>query len=506
LQFRASLARIVLFQERGPIQENYHIISVIGKGRAGTVYAAEKVPSGEVVALKAIKAGVLGDEAAVERLRRDLEVLKTISHPNVVKVLDWDLQPPAGGPEPCIVTELLVGQTLGKLLDKVSKLDVGDALTIILQVLDALSATHAAGVTHRNLGPQNVFLLKNPGEKSLIKLIDFGLTRFPQKQTSGTESSVVVAVPDKGGYAPPEFYLGSPMDDSSDLFACGMMLMRMLTGKLPPLRPQESPARPVIAPEEWLSQEYPPASAFNPVIPDVLDAVISKAIRKRPRERYHRASEMQQELQGFARVYQAGEPARVSIGAPSKKLIEFISSLEEKVSEGPEDVHVPVEQLLEEGMAARGEAGAGAPLLSWEERRRRRRVALVVAAGLLAVALLGVGAFVYLSTGVLAGALPGARLLAGGASSAGKAGSTLARAEDAAGAVVKPSEEVSPGEGKEGKELLASADEGEKLEKEAFREDDGGDKSDKKVKKKKKKRKKKPKGRRAKKSGWLFVD
>jgi serine/threonine protein kinase len=317
----------------------YKLITLIGKGGMGSVYKAEKVTTHEPLAIKFMKVDYAEDENSLERFKREIEILKNIRHPNVVFIFDWFWPPPGEVEQPYIVMEHLDGEPLVELLKREGKLDPGRAVTIMVQVLDALVAAHEKGIVHRDLGPQNVFLVKNPDDKIRVKLLDFGLAK-PQGSTR--EITKVGTVIGRVTYAAPEHFLAKPTDERSDIFSCGMMMMRMVTGRLPYKETRIE--------RLWIERrkdsgdptEYPPARSFAPDLPKFVDDIITRAIRKNPDERYQHAYEMQGELMevevelessddaGALESMDGDEPTEVYMPRHAENMDEFFRQLEKK--------------------------------------------------------------------------------------------------------------------------------------------------------------------------------
>jgi len=317
----------------------YKLITLIGRGGMGSVFKAEKVTTHEPLAIKFMKVDYAEDENSLERFKREIEILKNIRHPNVVFIFDWFWPPPGEVDQPYIVMEHLDGEPLVELLKREGKLDPGKAVTIMVQVLDALVAAHEKGVVHRDLGPQNVFLVKNPDDKIRVKLLDFGLAK---PQSSTREITKVGTVIGRVTYAAPEHFLAKPTDERSDIFSCGMMMMRMVTGRLPYKETRIE--------RLWIERrkdcndpaEYPPARSFVPDLPKFVDDIITKAIKKKPDERYQHAYEMQGELMevevelesmdsgGELESMDGDEPTEVYMPRHAESMDEFFKQLEKK--------------------------------------------------------------------------------------------------------------------------------------------------------------------------------
>jgi serine/threonine protein kinase len=175
------------------LAETYRIESVIADGGMGRVYVARhlRLPA-RGLAVKILHRNLAGDSEVVSRFRREAEIADAIDHPNVIDIVD--VHSTADG-VPFIVTELLVGEDLGQRLEREGKLSIADTVHILVQVCDVLQAVHARGVIHRDLKPNNLFLVGDPA-KPTVKLIDFGIARLHEPGNArATQTGVVMGTP-----------------------------------------------------------------------------------------------------------------------------------------------------------------------------------------------------------------------------------------------------------------------------------------------------------------------
>ena len=255
----------------------YAIVREIGRGGMGVVYEGWDTRLGRAVAIKTILPAA--DPQAHERFLREARAAAAVSHPNICQLFDIG---DAGG-QPFICMELLDGQPLGARLAD-GPLAVPEAGAIALAILSALAALHRRGIVHRDLKPSNIFLTPNG-----IKLLDFGLARearVPLDETALTLPGMVMGSP---RYMAPEQVRGGTVDHRVDIFAAGLVLFEMLTG-----RPAFSGTSAVDV-LHAVVHEHPPALTGSPVVGD-LDRIIQRAVAKRPEDRYPAADEMATEL------------------------------------------------------------------------------------------------------------------------------------------------------------------------------------------------------------------
>jgi serine/threonine-protein kinase len=207
----------------------YRIVRLIGDGGMGSVYEARHEGLGTGVALKVLHEDLAERPGLTERFLREAQVAATIQSPHVARVTDVDRGPDG---VPFLVMELLSGESLQHLMDRELKLRPEVAVDFALQIAAGLEAAHALGVVHRDLKPDNVFV--TPGSNGpVLKLIDFGIAKLlsgPQGRGL-TRTGVVLGTAE---YMPPEqLYAASDVDGRTDVYALGVMLFEMLSGRRP---------------------------------------------------------------------------------------------------------------------------------------------------------------------------------------------------------------------------------------------------------------------------------
>jgi serine/threonine-protein kinase len=207
----------------------YRIVRLIGDGGMGSVYEARHEGLGMSVALKFLHEDLAERPGLTDRFLREARVAATIQSPHVVHVTDVDVGP-AG--LPYLVMELLSGESLQHVLDRERKLTPQVALDFALQIAVGLEAAHAVGVVHRDLKPDNVFVTPGTGGP-LLKLLDFGIAKLlaNQEQRGLTRAGVVMGTAE---YMPPEqLYAANEVDGRADVYALGVILFEMLSGRRP---------------------------------------------------------------------------------------------------------------------------------------------------------------------------------------------------------------------------------------------------------------------------------
>ncbi len=285
-----ALARSEAVAQRPIVVANrYEIVGEIARGGCGAVYEAIDLDHGQLVALKILTSGTM-DRAAAARFEREARVAGAIHHPNVCAVTD------AGTLEdgsPFLVMERLYGETLRTYVSRMGRLDPDEAIELAVQMLSGLEAAHALGIVHRDMKPENVFIVRRKGQLPLVKLLDFGMCRrkAPLRTDDHTLTRVgtVVGTPE---YMAPEQASGlRDFDLRIDLYAVGVILYEMLTGTR---AFYGADARAVLV--SVLAKQLPSVRALRPEVPVVLDRIVARAVERDPRARYFAAPELQHDL------------------------------------------------------------------------------------------------------------------------------------------------------------------------------------------------------------------
>jgi serine/threonine-protein kinase len=211
------------------VAETYQVTRLLGRGGMGSVWEADhlRLP-GKRVAIKILNTDVAADQEALARFRREAEIATRLGHPNIIEVHDFNLLP---GGQPYLVLELLVGESLDARMRR-GPMPIEQIVRIAGQIAGALTAAHRAGVIHRDLKPQNVYLVPREDEVGgeLVKVLDFGISKIRGSQTVKTNDSTILGTPQ---YMAPEQATGNhaAVDPRTDVFALGAMVYEMLAGR-----------------------------------------------------------------------------------------------------------------------------------------------------------------------------------------------------------------------------------------------------------------------------------
>jgi serine/threonine protein kinase len=275
----------------GPLLEGsvlggaYRIGKLLGEGAMGAVYEATQVSLGRPVAVKVLKPDATGKLSAeeLERFGREARSAAALGHPNIVQVTDF--QP--GSDPPFLVMERLSGESLRATIARERSLPVARVAFVGTQILDALAAAHEAGIVHRDVKPDNVFLTRMAAVSDLVKVVDFGIA----KVSSGRAITAFGAIMGSPAYMSPEQAAGRPVDPRSDLWGVGATLYHAASGKLP--FPATSLAELLL----WIAERPPvPLTEVIPGIDPRLVLVLDRALSRDPAHRFQNAREMQAAL------------------------------------------------------------------------------------------------------------------------------------------------------------------------------------------------------------------
>lgn len=267
------------------LEGRYELRGLLGKGGMAKVYLAEDLRTRLPVAVKILHPGVAREPRERERFLREIEVAATIRHPHVVQVVDAGERPDGS---PYIVLEFLHGESLGDLLRRDDSVEASFLLPLMADVASALAAAHAVGVVHRDIKPDNLYLLGERGAPYAIKVVDFGLAKVQQSSKLSTTGMAIGTLE----YIAPEQALAEKVDARTDVYGLGVCMYRALTGRLP----FQAPNDPLLVAQQ-LFLPPPRPSRVRPGLDLRIDDVILTAMRKRPENRYPTMAALLEDLE-----------------------------------------------------------------------------------------------------------------------------------------------------------------------------------------------------------------
>jgi serine/threonine-protein kinase len=296
--------------------DHYEIISELGHGAFSSVYEARDERDGKHVVLKCPNVALLGDQATFERFRREMQIGKLLDHPNIQRAVD----PGETRSVPYLVLEYVDGRSFRDYLGRNRKLSPEVSVGFASQLASALDYAHGHHIYHRDLKPENVLI--TPDDQ--LKIIDFGIAYLQgARRLTWKWLSNSVGTPD---YMSPEQIQGGRGDARSDLYALGIMMYEMLTGR-PPYRGDNAFA----IMDQHLNGKPQPPSHFNSAVPSGLDGIILRLIRKDPLERYQSAADLLADLERYETLrledFHLGEERTVEPGHPNRNLAFLIAGM-----------------------------------------------------------------------------------------------------------------------------------------------------------------------------------
>jgi serine/threonine protein kinase/ketosteroid isomerase-like protein len=294
----------------GRTVSHYRILSPLGTGGMGVVYAAEDVRLGRPVAVKFVSADLVHSEEAVQRLRSEARAASALNHANICTI--YDIGEVDG--RPFIVMELLKGESLRDRLAR-GALRVHQVLDIGIEVADALHSAHSAGIVHRDVKPGNIFIT----DHGAVKLLDFGLAKLTahidRSSTTMATAHVTVAGVTLGtiSHMSPEQAAGDELDGRSDIFSLGLVLYECATGQHP--FPGKSSTAILAA---ILNKTPVPPVERNPDLPVHLQEVILNCLEKDRELRYQSAADVRADLKRLRRDLDSGQTRTADVASSGR--------------------------------------------------------------------------------------------------------------------------------------------------------------------------------------------
>jgi serine/threonine protein kinase len=261
------------------VVDRYRIERFLAQGGMGEVYLAQDLLLEETVALKTLACTALDDQRAAFRFKAEARLARRVTHPNVCRILEFGIQARKRGNHsesiPFLTMEFLAGETLNKRVTKRGRIHEAEAVPLLQQVITGLQAIHACGIVHRDLKSENVFLVPDPrGERAVV--MDFGLARALDGSVVSTWPLARVLAGTIDTMAPEQIE-GRRPEPSMDVFAFGVLLFEVLTGRRPFID---------VPPMKRLRERAPLPSSVHPALHPRWDRIIGRCLELDPALRY----------------------------------------------------------------------------------------------------------------------------------------------------------------------------------------------------------------------------
>ncbi|MCC2685835.1 MAG: serine/threonine protein kinase, partial [Paenibacillaceae bacterium] len=306
--------------------DRYEILERIGGGGMAIVYKGHDVLLNRKVAVKVLRDQYVHDDEFIRRFQREAQAAASLSHPNIVSIYDVGKENDVH----YIVMEYVEGTTLNEVIKEKAPMQVEEAIHFTSQICDALDHAHSNQIVHRDIKPHNILIGKN----GRVKVTDFGIARATTSSTITQTGSVVGSV----HYFSPEHAKGVSAGAKSDLYSLGIVLYQMLTGRLPFLG--ESPISVAL---KHLQENVEEPRKVNSLIPQSVENIILKSMRKNPDERYSSAKQMQRDLETCLLPERRNEPkavfgedeldGEITRVVPAIRAGQFTESMEDEASD-----------------------------------------------------------------------------------------------------------------------------------------------------------------------------
>lgn len=332
----------------------YQIEKVLGEGGMGVVYRAVHTTLGKPLAIKVLRADVSKNEEILARFKREAQSASAIGNQHIIDISDFGTLPDNST---YFVMEYLGGKSLTKALAE-NKFSVERTVHVATQLCNALGSAHEIGIIHRDLKPDNVQLIERGGDKDFVKVLDFGIAKVGGTNSKLTQAGQVFGTPH---YMSPEQCAGTNVDHRTDIYALGVILYELATGRVP----FDADNLMGILTKHLYENPLPPREFDPPInVPPALEAVIMKALSKKREARYQSMAEMASDLDAIAK------------GSTPKAVIESV----DRGAHGT----APIEDI-------QSSVSVGVPS-SQELTIKKSNLPLII--GIAAVVLVGIGAVV----------------------------------------------------------------------------------------------------------------
>jgi serine/threonine-protein kinase len=267
------------------VDQRYEVLSVLGEGGMGVVYAARHTALGKRFALKALRKDLATDGEIAARFIQEARTAASVSHPGLVEITDFGKLPSG---QPFFVMELIEGQSLSTLIRRGGPVPAGRAVQIVRQIAEALGAAHELSIVHRDLKPENIHIATDDAGRDRVKIVDFGLAKVIGASRL-TRAGMVFGTPH---YMSPEQAMGEATDHRADIYALGVVMYEMFTGRVP----FEADSYMGVLTKHMYMTPPPLTQIVGTDKLAALEHVTLRCLEKKPEHRYQTLRELVEEL------------------------------------------------------------------------------------------------------------------------------------------------------------------------------------------------------------------
>ena len=290
------------------VEGRYRIVKALDEGGMGTVFLAEHVLIKRKVAIKVMRPELAQDPDVVERFMNEARAAGTLGHPNIVESTDMGFTRDG---VPFIVFEYLEGTLLVDEIYRLQGLPLRRALRIANQIASALHAAHNAGIVHRDLKSENIFLIEQDERPDHVKVLDFGISRFLESESDSSGRGMIMGTPEF--MAPEQVITPDKVDRRTDIYALGVILYEMLSAR----RPFKNDADPEVVLQRVVHDPPPPLTVSD-APPGLVEMIVDKLLAKDPDKRYQSMKDLQGAIEAFYSIHRpTGSITPLSIPVPT---------------------------------------------------------------------------------------------------------------------------------------------------------------------------------------------
>ena len=262
------------------VDNRYRVSARIGHGGMAEVYEGNDIIGKKTVAIKLIRKDVMENPVNLIRFKNEATIAASLNHPNIVKVYNHGTVDGV----PYIANEFIKGQSLIQVLDFRSSVPIEEAVDYMIQLASALDYAHSHGIVHRDVKPDNLYVMGD----GTIKLGDFGIAQTDAtSQITSKDSEIVGSV----HYLAPEITSGKPATGQSDIYSAGVTFFELITGHVPYIKNSA-----IDIAVSHINEKFPSPKKYLPNCPKEIERIIFKCVKKNPKERYATAKELHDDL------------------------------------------------------------------------------------------------------------------------------------------------------------------------------------------------------------------